>query len=128
MTLLVYLLFLNIAANVLYTFAYWRSTIDLTQGASLIAIRYLKWLGLDIGAVWIIAIAALHWPIWNYYYSPSNGHRSDHKTLLELMLPHKDIAYFTTSNKTTGGKKWYILVFSGLSASVLYDVHIHRLV
>ena len=123
MTLLIYLLFLNIAADVLYAFPYGLNTLYLTEGARLIAIRYLEWLGLDIGAVWIFAIAALHWPIWKYYFSSSNGHVPDQKTLTELMLPHQDIAYFTTPNKTTkGGGKWYILVFLGLSASTVHDV------
>ena len=128
MTLLIYLIFLNIAADVLYIFPYSQNTLYLTQGVLIIVVPYLQWLALDIGIVWIYAIAALHWPIWKYYYSSSNGHRSDHQTLLELMLPHQDIAYFTTSNKKTGGKKWYILVFLGLSTSIIFDIYLYDLI
>ena len=123
MTLLIYLMFLNTAADVLYTFPYSQNTIDLTESAYAIMIPYLQWLALDIGIVWIFAIAALHWPIWNYYYSSSDGHGPDPRTLIELMLPHQDIAYFTTPNKTKGGKKWYILVSLGLAISIVFDVH-----
>ena len=127
MTLLIYLMFLNIAADVLYSFPYNQGTSSVTVAARGIAKYYLQWLSLDIGIVWIFAVAALHWPIWKYYYSHSNRHGSGQKTLLELMLPHEDIAYFTTPNKTTGGKKWYILVFLGLSASTVFNVHIRGL-
>ena len=122
MTLLIYLLFLNIAANVLYTFPYSQNTRLLTMSANAIAIDYLRWLSIDIAVIWIFAIAALHWPVWKYYFSSSNGHGPDQKTLIELMLPHQEIVYFTTSKKTKGGKKWYILVFLGLSTSVIFSL------
>ena len=123
MILLIYLLFLNIAADILYEFPYTQGTRSLTQTARGIAIPYIQWLALDIGVVWVFAIAALHWPIWQYYYSSSNGHGPDQNTLIELMLPHQDIACFATSNKTKGGGKWYILVFLGLSISVIFDLY-----
>ena len=126
MTLLIYLLFLNIAADVLYIFPYSQVTSIITQSAITIAILYLRWLAFDIAIVWVVAIAALHWPIWNYYYSSSNGHGPDRKTSLELMLPHQDIAYFTTSKKTKGGRKWYIVVSLGLSVSIVFDVYLYR--
>ena len=126
MTLLIYLLFLSVAANVLYIFPYSQATSNLTYIASAIAIQYLKWLALDTGMVWILAITALHWPIWSDYYSSSNGQKPDQNTLHELMLPHQDVAYFTMSNKTKGGKKWYIFIFLGLSASVIFSVHLLR--
>ena len=116
-------MFLNIAADVLYTFPYGQNTIDLAENSYAIMIPYLQWLALDIGIVWIFAIAALHWPIWSYYYSSSDGHGPDQKTLIELMLPHQDVAYSTIPNKTKGGKKWYILVFLGLAISIVFDVH-----
>lgn len=128
MTLLIYLLFLNIAADVLALFPYGQNTNFITQSASVIAIRYLEWLAIDIGVVWIFAIAALHWPIWNHYYSSSNGNRANQNTLIELMLPHQDMAYFTSSRKTKGGKEWYIFVFLGLSTSVIFDIHLFRLI
>ena len=127
MTLLIHLLFLGIAADVLYEFPYRLNTESL-QEISVIAISYIQWLALDIGIVWIFAIAALHWPILNHYYSSSNGHRADQKTLIELMLPHQDVAYFITSDKTNGGGKWYILVFLGLLVSILFDVHTYGLI
>ena len=129
MTLLIYLLFLNIAADVLYFFPYKQNTILLLPvSASGVTIPYLEWLALDIAIVWVFAIAALHWPIWNYYCSSSNGHGPDRKTLLELMLPHQDIAYFTTPDKTKGGRKWYIFVSLGLAISMVFDVHTkHRI-
>lgn len=126
MTLLIYLLFLNIAADVLYVFPYSQNTFDLTESARAIAIPYIEWLALDIGMVWIFAIAALHWPIRKQYYSSRSGPGSGQNNLIELMLPHQDIAYFATSDKTKGGKKWYIFVFLGLSLSVLFDVHTDR--
>ena len=122
MTLVIYLLFLSIAAIVLYIFPYSYGTIDLLLNPYHITF-YLQLLALEIAIVWVLAIAALHWPIWNYYRSSSNVHGPDQKTLLELMLPHQDIAYFTTSNKTTGGKKWYILIFLGLSTSIVLEFH-----
>ena len=145
MTLLIYLLFLSGAANVLYDFPYNENIVtpptpdapyvisnsqstksNLAESTRWIKIPYIQWLALDIGIVWIYAITALHWPIWNYYYSSRNGHGSDQKTLLELMLPHQDVAYFTTSDKRKGGKKWYIFVFLGLSASTIFDVYTYE--
>ena len=128
MTLLIYLLFLCVAVDVLYLFPYRQTTSYLTQGAGVIAIHYLKWLALDIGVVWIFTTAALHWPIWNYYYSSSHGHGPDQKALIELMLPHQDIALFTTSNKTNGGWKWPIFVVLGLASSVIFDLYISGLI
>ena len=125
MTLLIYLLFLNIAIDLLYSFPYKQNALLLELSAREVAIPYQKLLALDIAIVWVFAIAALHWPIWNYYYSSSNGHGPDRKTLLELMLTHQDIAYFTTSKKTKGGRKWYIFVFLGLSASIIFDLYLY---
>ena len=134
MTLLIYLIFLNIAADALYDFPYSQNefpysqdTNSLAQSASVIAIPYIQWLALDIAIVWVFVMVALHWPIWGYYRSSSNGHRPDQKSLIELMLPHQDIACFATSNKTKGSGKWYILVFLGLSTSVIFDVHTYHI-
>ena len=110
MTLLIYLLFLIVAAVVLFMFPYNQSTQMLTLDFATEAAVYLSWLAVDIGVVWLFAIAALHWPIWKYYRS-LHRHTLDQKTLMELMLPHHNIAYFTTSTKAKESRKWWFLVF-----------------
>ena len=127
MTLLIYLLFLSLAADVLYKFPYLQITENLANNASGMVIFYIALFALDIGIVWIFAIAALHWPIWNYYHSSSNRKRPDQKTLTKLMLPHQDVAFFNTSSKTKGGKKWITFLIIGLSMNIVFSVAVHFL-
>ena len=109
MTLLIYLLFLNVAGVVLYVFPYRQSTAYLTVAINIEATVFLSWLAVDIGVVWLFAVAALHWPIWKYYRS-RHRHRPD-QTLIGLMLPHHNIAYFTTSKRAKKSRKGWFPVF-----------------
>ena len=105
------LLFLNLAAVVLYEFPYSQSSPFLALTSSAEVSTYLKWLTIGIGVVRSFAITALYWLLCNYYFYSSDGHRSGQETLVELMLPHQNIAYSTTSHMAKGIFKWWFLFF-----------------
>ena len=119
-SLLIYLLFLKVAAVALYVFAYNQNSVYLTVNAPSEAIIYLSWLAVDIGAVCLFAMVALHWPIWDYYRS-RGGNRPDEETLRKLMLRHQNIASSTTSDKANRSTKWWILLFLCLLPSVVFS-------
>ena len=126
MILLIYLLFLKVAAVVLYVFPYSPDAFDLGSESSILtvnapseAIIYLSWLAVDIGVVSLFAIAALHWPIWKCYLS-RDGHGNHQKTLIEFMLPHGNID-FTISEKANRSTVWWFFVFLCLLPSVPFS-------
>lgn len=122
LVLLLYLLLLNLGLDILFHFPWYSgSKYGLSKYAGSTLRPYIKWLGLDCGIAWFFIIIALHWPILDEYAFSRGGQTFGKQILLDLMLPNQHIDYFRYPDNTGGSKMWWMLVFIGVSASILFD-------
>ena len=120
MVLTIYLLSLAVAGDVLYSFPFRQNTSDPVVGAALILLKYTQWFALNVGIVFLVAIFALQWPVWEPRRFSREATDAD---LHKLMFPTQETGSHGSVSFNKGSKVWTIVAFAGVLISVIYDVY-----
>ena len=105
-----------------HTFLFSKNTPEIPCETTVILSQYPPWFALNFVIVWLFAIIALQWPVYNQRVFSRQSERLTSSDLLGLMPPYQNLDVHRSVNFYKGSKVWTILECMGALVSITHDI------